>query len=307
MSRTKAWVKTLLQHGAAIEQAIGFRLGPLLGCGHWGCVLDLPDSPWVLKLTVDPTEAFVWRRIIDLIAEEGYGQGGFPRVAHIYELKPGIEYGKQGRKKKAYAIVREKAAPVFSSTLWTTPYTMARIQLPEPAEAWTMLQHIMTEDLHDFNWSIAETQLTLRGLSEYPGRRQNSRASTRRQRQFDRLERAINKMNGAIGGPVGELFHVLLSNNMVLLDVHYGNIGWREIEQIGPDYQNPGLVIFHPGHTPTRKTPLKSTIEWKENPLGGGGDVVWLPNPMEWRMAAKRNPEELSENTPIITTHFHLA
>ena len=280
MSRTKAWVKTLLQHGAAIEQAIGFRLGPLLGCGHWGCVLDLPESPWVLKLTVDPTEAFVWQRIIDLIAEEGYGQGGFPRVAHIYELKPGIEYGKQGRKKKAYAIVREKAAPVFSSTLWTTPYTMARIQLPEPAEAWTLLQHIMTEDQPGFNWSIAETQLTLRGLSEYRWQAPKFKSIDKTPEAFDRLERAINKMNGAIGGPVGESLQMLLSNNMVLLDVHYGNIGWREIEQIGPDYQNPGLVIFDPGHTPTRKTPLKSTIEWKENPLVAA--AMWCGCRIRW-------------------------
>jgi hypothetical protein len=69
-------------------------------------------------------------------------------------------------------------------------------------------------------------------------------------------DRAADSMYGSIGGPLGESLHMLTSNEVLLRDVHFGNIGWRFLESVEGEEGYPCLVIFDPGHTPTGKRPL---------------------------------------------------
>lgn len=265
--RVKKWVQTLLEHEAALAHAAGGSLGHVLGCGHWGCVIDMPGTPWALKVTVDPTEAHVWAKILSLVEDEQYGGDGFPRVKHIFQLEPGIPYGRQGRRHKAYGIVREKVAPVFNGTAFMSTYTLRRLGLPEDLQVFQgNIERLLSMDLPASTYAkVQEFVFTVEALRRYRsisfrvprGRRPDSRT-------YQLLERTVYNMNGSIGGPVGESLLMLLSNEVMLLDVHLGNIGWRVQPEIqGYGYANECIVIFDPGHTPTAKRTLPKE-QWQQ-------------------------------------------
>lgn len=249
--RVKGWVKTLLEHQEPLERAAGGRLGPVLGCGHWGCVVDLLDTPYVLKLTVDPTEAHVWSKISELIEEERYGDDGFPRLKRIFELQPGIPYGRQGRVRRAYGIVREKIAVVWGGRGYPNESDFTRTQLRS-------------------DFARKNFRETIQALQNYRSLaiqwHKGPRAENDTQSVY--LERVIYQMNGPIGGPLGESLGMLLSNDVVLNDVHLNNIGWRFLDEVEGVEGYPCLVIFDPGHTPTAKRELPRE-QWRQLALMG--------------------------------------
>ena len=57
---------------------------------------------------------------------------------------------------------------------------------------------------------------------------------------------------------MGDSLRMLLTNDVVMRDVHLFNIGWRVHETIGEDWEPDCIVIYDPGHTPT---PFKPEIE----------------------------------------------
>lgn len=261
-ARVKKWVKALLEHKQEISSAIGMPLGDLLGCGHWGCVVDL-TSPWVLKLTIDPTEAHIWKKIAELIEEECYGAAGFPRLLEIYELDPGIVYG--GRRKRTYAIVREAVQPVFdvrpNGQAFLSDHTVRRLGIPEGTE---IAAHELKSSagFYEKNYKLQEFADTIDGLLDYRRIAWDWHAGHKDGYTHARLERATYRMSGPIGGALGESLLMLLQSDVVLNDVHLGNVGWREHEQIGDSYMDRCLVIFDPGHTPTAKRSIAGTISW---------------------------------------------
>lgn len=275
-ARVKGWVKTLLQNQEALQRASGgWRLGQVLGCGHWGCVVDLLDSPWVLKLTVDPTEAHIWSKLVSLIEDERYGDDGFPRIKKIFELKPGISYGSQGRTRRAYGIVREKVVPVFGGRdLTTTPFTIQTLGMPH---GWQWQQTGNMAQQVPQNHKMQEFATALSALMRYQeaahafhsgmgratGQWKLGGRSLTRQESIQRAEAAASRMYGSIGGPLGESLTMLASNEVLLRDVHFGNIGWRFLEEIEGQEGYTCLVIFDPGHTPTdkRALPAESWIQ----------------------------------------------
>lgn len=234
----KGWVKTLLDHKSPLERAAGGELGQVLGCGHWGCVVDILDSPYVLKLTVDPTEAHVWAKIQSLIEEERYGDDGFPRLKNIFELQPGIPYGRKGRMHKAFGIVREKVAPCFDSKGNESAFTKQYVQS-------------RNNGYRDFRENI-DLLLHYRTLAGFWHRDPHHR----RDNLDRRIEQVLYRMGGPVGGPLGESLQMLLSNDVVLNDVHLGNIGWRVLNEVEGVEGYTCLVIFDPGHTPTDKRQL---------------------------------------------------
>lgn len=266
--RVKGWVKTLLENQLALEKASGgWRLGTVLGCGHWGCVVDLLDSPWVLKLTVDPTEAHVWSKIVHLTEEERYGDDGFPRIKKIFKLEPGIPYGSQGRKRTAYGIVREKVAPVFNTSGWqavTTPFTSQVLGVQERLGAGVTESTLGEEARRTKNYKLDDFLMSLEALhkyrdlaDQYHGRGPYVRyAEDYRQEVLQRISRVLDRMSGAAGGPLGESLNMLAANGVVLADVHMGNIGWRFLPEVEGEEGYTCLVIFDPGHTPTAKRTL---------------------------------------------------
>jgi hypothetical protein len=144
--RKKAWVEQLLTKRDKIEAAIGMPLGAMLGCGHWGCVFE-STPPWVVKLSIDPTEGPIWSKIAGLVRDEQWGLQGFPEIKSIHRITPDLVTG--GRKRKVWAIVRENVEPVFKeykarelglhgggTVLRTSPYTTEKLGLHAPVGAY---------------------------------------------------------------------------------------------------------------------------------------------------------------------------
>lgn len=55
------------RHRKSLEGAVGMGLGPMLGCGIWGCAFEAEEDPeTVVKFTCDPSEAKAWVAMRDL-------------------------------------------------------------------------------------------------------------------------------------------------------------------------------------------------------------------------------------------------
>jgi hypothetical protein len=281
--RVKKWVETLMEHRSMLGHAAGGKLGELLGCGHWGCVIDMPGTPWVLKLTVDPTEAHVWSKILELMEDERYGEDGFPRFKKLFRLEPGVPYGRQGRRRVAYGIVREKIAPVFSwEAKWRDLYLtdaskrilgLSELMQPVPGRSWNEVNYVprsigyreiksidipktSEHKVEEFVQNIEAIKRYREHAWEYHRKGNSFGIGTSRDRALRLCEQAANRMGGPIGGPLGESLIMLASNNVILNDVHELNLGWRVLPEVeGVEGYN-CLVIFDPGHTPTQKRQL---------------------------------------------------
>lgn len=264
--RVKSWVTTLLASRAPLERAAGGQLGQVLGCGHWGCVVDLVDTPYVLKLTVDPTEAHIWAKLVELIEDERYGGDGFPRIKKIFKLEPGIPYGNRGRSRTAFGIVREKVAPVFNTSGWsavTTSFTAQVLDVQEALGAGTTMDTLAVHakraqnyKLNDFLETIEALHRYRQAASSYHGETRGGFRTTSPDIALRQAEVATSRMTGAIGGPLGESLSMLASNEVLLRDVHLGNIGWRFLPEVEGEEGYTCLVVFDPGHTPTAKRML---------------------------------------------------
>jgi len=246
MSRKKGWVEALLTKRDALEKVLGVPLGAMLGCGHFGCVFD-STPPWVVKFSIDPTEGPIWSKIVGLMKEERYGEGGFPEIKSITRILPDIPYG--GRKKKVWAIVRESVAPVYKAGGDYTDFSLAKLgQLPGTGQ----FSKLGGGEVSDGKPLPVDFSDAIYGLAQYQGA-----AREWHQRHSDEIETKIERIlnryfSGAIAGPLGESLSMLASNRVYLRDVHRGNIGWHVAEPgDGDDWDR--LVVFDPGHTPTSK------------------------------------------------------
>lgn len=244
MTRKKGWVEALLTKRETLEKVLGVPLGEMLGCGHFGCVFD-STPPWVVKFSIDPTEGPIWSKIVGLMKEERYGEGGFPEIKSITRILPDIPYG--GRKKKVWAIVRESVAPVYKSDGGYTDFSRAKLGQP-PGSGHSRLMGARAAAVPappDFLDAIY-------GLSLYQWEAREWH-KTHSDASEQKIERILNRyFSGAIAGPLGESLSMLASNRLYLRDVHQGNIGWHVAAPgDGDDWDR--LVVFDPGHTPTSK------------------------------------------------------
>lgn len=285
--RAKPWVEVLLRRKAALERAAGGELGAMLGCGHWGCVFDMPNSPWVLKLTVDPTEAHIWSKILELVEEEVYGNDGFPRFKKLFKLEPGIPYGKSGRTKIAYGIVREKVAPVFKDGRFgveLTDFTKHHLGLDHltvnvpvrgKPNAWqtvpapVLYQRLVSKAVEGLDERtqnrVDEFVENIQAVQAYRNEARlwhKGGGFLSREERAARLEHIVNRMGGPMGGPLGESLQLLLANEVVLNDVHLLNLGWRFLKEVEGHDGYTCLVVFDPGHTPTAKRQLPAE-QWQ--------------------------------------------
>ena len=248
--RKKAWVEQLLTKRDKIEKAIGMPLGTMLGCGHWGCVFE-STPPWVVKLSIDPTEGPIWSKIKGLLDEERYGDGGFPEIKSLHRITPDIPYG--GRKKKVWAIVREGIEPVFVNDrkgLRFSQYTLAKLGLPVDAPAYGP-----SAQYGDFSRAIEGLDRYRLAAQAWHRRKRGEDTSAWGSPSFSSLEsieeyisRLDRHFSGAAFAPLGESLSMLASNGVYLRDVHKLNIGWH-VARDADDWDR--IVIFDPGHTPT--------------------------------------------------------
>jgi hypothetical protein len=270
-NRKKAWVDELLTKKDPIERALGVPLETMLGCGHWGCVFE-STAPWVVKLSIDPTEGPIWSKVAGLVEEEQYGGDGLVRIHSITRLTPDLVYG--GKKRKVWAIVREGVEPVFreyrpkelgekgrGTRTLTTAFTNELLGYSKP-QSWSL--EVTNYKQEDFKKGIESLfkyrdlttfwhlkQRAHRGLSRtalsqgrYAGRLDMSLEAT-----AERIQRVTEVgFQGPHMAPLGETLSMLASNGVFLRDVHNLNIGWH-VPKDDDDWAR--VVIFDPGHTPT--------------------------------------------------------
>lgn len=266
-ARKKRWVEELLTKRAAIEHAVGMPLGRMLGCGHWGCVFE-SEPPWVVKLSIDPTEGPIWMKITALIREEQYGDGGFAEILSVRRIMPNLIVG--GRNRKVWAIVREGIEPVFreysakelgrhggGTMVATSEFTNALLGFDKP-------KSVHPSDNEDFGQAInglaryrdAATAWHLLGSHPRTHRQREIRDyhehqlgfSSREDAEYKALRIVETAFYGGAWAPLGESLAMLASNGIYLRDVHFLNIGWH-IARDNDDWDR--VVIFDPGHTPT--------------------------------------------------------
>jgi len=87
------------------------QIDDVLGCGHYGCVYEVPDENVVLKLTTDPTEVSFIEKAIDF---NEWPDG----IVEYYEIR---QVDMKFRKRNVYAIWREAATEVGLKRVYGRP------------------------------------------------------------------------------------------------------------------------------------------------------------------------------------------
>lgn len=283
--RKKEWVETLLGKRAAIEQAIGFPLDKMLGCGHWGCVFQ-STAPWVVKLSIDPTEGPIWSKIAGLVEDETWGDKGFVEVKRITRILPDLKVG--GRTRKVWAIVREAVEPVFreyslkelgergrGTIMRTSAFTNNVLGFAAPIG---QLDQYVTQGTHaqkDFTAGLVglykyRDLATMWHMLGPPMRRshlwgermeflkQRTHREAKRPVIAERIEDVLNHyFHGPHMAPLGEALSMLAVHEIYLQDVHNMNIGWH-VSRGDDDWER--VVVFDPGHTPTEAANIEEVL-----------------------------------------------
>lgn len=282
----KKWVEALLGKRSRIEGALGASLGDMLGCGHWGCVF-VSEGPWVVKLSIDPTEGPIWSKIAGLVEDEHYGGDGLVKLKSITRLTPDLVVG--GRKRKVWAIVREGVEPVFreyrpkelgdrgrGTRTLTSKFTNDLLGYSKP-QAWNL--PVMNHKQEDFAKGISSL-FKYRDLARFWHIKHDALRGRQREKIVERygaafeegLDRTAERIqhvadvgfSGPHMAPLGESLSMLASNGIYLRDVHNLNIGWH-VPTGDDDWAR--VVIFDPGHTPTEGVDIEERLIENREPL----------------------------------------
>lgn len=248
------------------------------GCGHYGCVFPTSDPAVVAKITSDPTEAFFVAAALSI----GEWPEGIVRYYGIYQI-PG-EY----RGRPLFVLWREEATEVGRAT--RSPYSGGVVRyLPESERASAVYELRSKENLErNLRWfkdhaaavrdtlkravdpfrTVEEAKKLADGWAwqyvsdaEAAGRAvpvARFRGAQKVALLLVMLERlAVVMENEYLSDQIGTAFKFYLENDLLLADVHTGNIGLVE----GRVGKSP--VITDPGHA----VPLSRRWESVKVPL----------------------------------------
>lgn len=220
------------------------------GCGHYGCVLPVPDGRVVLKVTSDPTEAAFVAIYLGL-------KDNPPGVVRYHQI---VQLPEKYRRRPTYAIWRDEAKNVGKAN--PTWYTWSHRYAAKYGRSMVDFIHNLSlfkshagdvrdwlissknprkllvdaAKLEDWAWKMISDGRML-SLSNSPAQRI---AFKRRQ-----LESIAEEMaNTHAGYLIGQAFEFYLEQGILLADVHINNVG----EVIPPEHESWELVITDPGH-----------------------------------------------------------
>lgn len=236
-----------------------------LGCGHYGCVLRTAALDVVLKITSDASEAAFVATVLGMKNQPT----GLVRYHAIAQL-PGSY-----KRRSVYAIWREEAFDVGD-----TPSAALRLRQDYDGQE----ARLFLKRLAAFKVAAAEARTTLQAstrrdelLAEAEEDRRDARgwvveafseerslgadmfSSVAAVRKFLGQRRGARRVSGALevcefqagmmsgeyGGEVGLCLSQLMTDGILLADVHFNNIGRALRDDYGPE----GLpVITDPGH-----------------------------------------------------------
>lgn len=187
-----------------LSEVIGLQLGELLGCGSFGCVYAT-ESRWVAKVTEDPYETKMWRRIFKLYDELGEAPAGVPKIKEIVKLSPGrVEAWVGG---DLWLIVREGIIPLVDEDYKYSRGTHQIIQSGEDPTARKLAIDHFTQALRDLHRLIHN-------------------------KDPDLVREALFKLNRWPSKKLYELLYVLYHEGFKHADCHLKNVGWNDKEQI---------------------------------------------------------------------------
>ena len=230
------------------------------GCGKYGCVFPTSDPDVVAKLTSDPTEAFFVGAALSI----GDWPEGIVRYHAIYRI-PGDEH----RGRPVFVLWREEASEVgkvAERTFWGSPRELppnelyefqakarlgrnlanflqdaaiVRDTLKRAADPFAMVEEARAPRYSEWAWRyVADAWESARPIAVATFRGAQKVALL-----LTRLERLATEMeNEYLSDQIGSAFSFYLQNDLLLADVHTGNIGLVE----GRVGKSP--VITDPGH-----------------------------------------------------------
>lgn len=256
------WLKQFVKtHAKVLARKTGAK-DNVLGCGHYGCVLESEDPRWVVKITRDPTEGPMVQRIMALrAAAGGTGRGPSSRYDGIVFYRDIYQADKtsfRGKTWPVYVIVREAVRP----------FTAGMLQ-----RAWRpSSQYGAVPGFPNLPGYIVWRSLD--GLSDA----KNAAGDYFRWKNRYRRNVALDTYTSALGDvsdafpEMADTLYTLLDKDIVLRDVHAYNLGFSVIDWKDDDIRQPGVVVIHDlGHTPTAaKEPFDSL--W--NPAAQGSKAT---------------------------------
>lgn len=263
------WSNKLIEaNRAEIEEAgLPMPTDNELGTGRYGSVYETEDPGVVFKITSDPTEAAFIKRATEI----GDWPKGIVRYRAIIDLE-GKRY-----KRETYGIWREASIEVGLRTAQFRGHEYSRREEQDISEFSNYLEHfrnaaaiardaikkdpsLLQEALSDravrWAWDSIGTAEAMPRLSSYGGvSRKASDQPLSRYRGYQRIAAALRAcgllaelmehtdMSSAVGGALG----FYLEHNILLADVHAGNVG--KVVREDPGYADLTYwVITDPGH-----------------------------------------------------------
>ena len=234
-----------------------------LGCGSYGCVFPLwtkdvsYDKPGdqarpldrVLKISTDPTEG----PVVSAIMKTGLDKrlNGLARWYGVWRIPEPIQKGPRGT---GWIIVREEVRPYRFNDYSSGGFSRRTNWI---------------DKLRDYN------KFTRQGLK--------AKTERGREKNFDEAQHAISQLYNDQGTySVAEAVESLRREDIILADIHQGNLGTRihptedqplQMAWWEDQKERPPLLIFDPGHS---SAPKDTTVEdlWATagaaNPWMGG-------------------------------------
>ena len=290
------WARFLESNLDRFRRTVRAPMGELLGCGLFGCVFA-SESPWVVKITRDPTEGEVWAYMAELLADPEVSSelDAYLRVKDVVRIRPDVIF--KGEQMPVFGIVREEALPVLigddvasSETLrhvGVTSDMLARAgvqspslndisvaleRFPEPSRTrirelfvvLLALQRYRKHALEFYKWRGMLTRRDYGGLEREEAEEISDAA-------FRDMLDAIATMRGdgyvnQFGEEIGQtLLASVQFGDLVFRDLHLLNVGWRIHETIDGDTRPRCMVILDPGAMATPYSPDIREIELLEN------------------------------------------
>ncbi len=246
---------------------------PIVGCGHWGCVVLGASGDKLLKLTVDPAEPHLAHMIQGLQAEDSARgemvRAGVVKIHRVAKIRGKV--WKYGRNQDVYVISREAVIPIqdAASRGKSDPLALWLRARRRRKAARTELELQLQQNMQELEldgqviqrppgWVSERTKNILDDIVETleaADKCQTARARARRETD------AIGQMGDLASYPEGEtlgeaMIALLAGFDVPLRDVHMGNIGLR-IEPTSPEVPTPALVLFDFGHAELRRVPMR--------------------------------------------------
>lgn len=304
MSRRPSWIVKLAARAPdvierIVKKATGaddftFDDARPLGCGLYGCAFAVHGTPWVVKVTTDEQEGRTWsylERKGEELANEGklIVASGIPRIADVKEVTRHVPRVRlRGETRRIFVVVREELDPYEceasqrgrrtpgaggSRALHAgppSPHTRSLARRGGPlTKAETESLDDAIDDYRSAGWSLGDIE---------NGGGKTDKDAVRIETLRSRMRRAAGDLAEctATGRPLGLALREAAKDDCYLLDLHFGNVGWRKRAEVPgyPKLRKDVLVVLDPGQTTLPRAHRRS-VTHAPNPPEPDDERLW--------------------------------